>query len=196
VADAAVLASGSGSNFEALAEALAGTGHRIRLLVCDQKDAGCLQRAERLGIPSRLVSYAGRTRREAEKEILEAAAASGARILFLAGFMRLLTPFLIDGFPGDIINIHPALLPRHPGTHGIRDSYLSQDPDLGITIHKVDYGMDTGPVIRQASFPRTEVSSLEEAEVRIHQLEHLWYPRVALELLEALEGSPRRGAGR
>lgn len=187
MAKAAVLASGNGSNFQAIAEAVLPAGHEISVMICDRKEAGCYARAEKLGVPRRHISYKDRTSREAEEEILGELASGEVRIVFLAGFMRILTPFFLDSFPGEVINIHPSLLPRYPGAHGIRDSFLSGDRELGITIHKVDPGIDTGPVIRQASFTRRGDESLEDIEARIHQLEHYWYPRVALELLDGLD---------
>ena len=187
MAKAAVLASGNGSNFQKLAEALRNTPHQISLLICDRKNAGCFTRAENLGIPSLYVPYYNREARKAEKEILSALTDCGAQIIFLAGFMKILSPAIIDSFKGDIINIHPALLPRHPGAHGIEDSFNSPDAELGITIHKVDYGMDTGPILKQASFARQEGLTIEEAEEKIHKLEHEHYPLLALELLDLLD---------
>lgn len=188
---AAVLASGNGSNFQALVEALIPTEHKIAGLICDKKEAGCFKRAKELNIPSRHISYRGREREAAEREIIEILTVWEVRIIFLAGFMRLLSPLLIDRFPGNIINIHPALLPGHPGTRGIEESFFSKDEELGITIHRVDYGMDTGPVLFQASFNRRETPSLQEAEARIHQLEHIWYPRAALKLLDEMDEDSR-----
>jgi phosphoribosylglycinamide formyltransferase-1 len=101
--------------------------------------------------------------------------------------MRLLTPRLIDAYASRIINIHPSLLPKYPGAHGIADSYASGDRELGITIHRVDYGLDSGPIILQQSFIRG-AESLEEAEAHIHELEHLHYPQVMIRLLDAVNG--------
>ena len=182
----AVLASGSGSNFEAIVKHLAGSNHRISCLICDRKDAYAFKRAEKFGIPSYHVSYAGKERAEAEKEIYSLLEASSTDLIALAGFMRLLTPELIDRFPGRIINIHPSLLPKYPGTHGILESYESGDPELGITIHRVDYGLDTGPVIMQKSFKRSGEESLDDIEFRIHELEHQCYPAVLLEILDTI----------
>ncbi|MDR1894349.1 MAG: phosphoribosylglycinamide formyltransferase [Spirochaetales bacterium] len=193
MARAAALASGQGSNFQALAEAILPGPHRLTLLICDRPGAFCLKRAEALGIPSRTVKYEGRPRGEAEAEILRLLEEAEAEIVFLAGFMRLLSPGFIDGFKGSLINIHPALLPRYPGAHGIAESYASGDRELGITIHQVDYGMDTGPVLYQASFTREGTESAAFIEEKIHALEHLWYPRAALELLDALDRKDRTG---
>ena len=187
MAGLAVFASGSGSNFEAIAEAAAGSRHKITCLICDRADAFAFKRAEKLGIKSHFVSYAGRRREAAEEEMIELLEASGAELIALAGFMRLLTPKLIDRFRDRIINIHPSLLPKYPGTHGIEDSYNSGDAELGITIHRVDYGLDTGPVIMQKSFTRHGDESLDEIETMIHRLEHENYPAVLLELLNEIE---------
>jgi phosphoribosylglycinamide formyltransferase-1 len=185
VANLAVFASGSGTNFEALAKALAATRHKLVCLIVDKKDAFALRRAERLGIPAYIVSYKGKSREEAEEEMLAILTARGADYIALAGFMRLLSPRLIDAYPSRIINIHPALLPKYPGAHAIEESYRSGDRELGITIHYVDYGLDSGPPIRRQSFTRGGAESIDEIESRIHELEHHWYPRVMIDILDA-----------
>jgi len=192
MAGIAVLASGSGSNFQAIAEALADpgrnpAGHRIVLLVCDKAGAYCLERAARLGIPTAVVGYAkgGTTeaRRDAEARMTGALEAAGADLVVLAGFMRILTPLFVGRWKGRLINIHPALLPRHPGAHGIADSFASADPDLGVTVHWVDEGVDTGAILAQRSFSRPPGLTLDEAEDRIHRIEHELYPETILKLL-------------
>ena len=110
--------------------------------------------------------------------------AYGAELVVLAGFMRVLTPLFVDRWKGRLVNIHPALLPSHPGAHGIADSFASGDAQLGVTVHWVDAGVDTGPIIAQRSFDRESGMTLEQAELRIHQLEHELYPRVVLEILD------------
>jgi phosphoribosylglycinamide formyltransferase 1 len=187
VADWAVLASGNGSNFEALARGLAGSPHRLTCLICDRRQAGVFERARRLGIASHHVSYSGRSRHEAEKEILGLLGHYRIDLVVLAGFMRLLSPDFIAAYPNRIVNIHPALLPRHPGRSAIEAGFFSTDPHLGISIHYVDAGVDTGPVIEQHSFPRIPGESLEKLEARIHALEHASYPPAVLHLLDAIE---------
>ena len=191
----AVLASGSGSNFQAIAEAFADparnpAGHGLALLVCDKPGAFCLERAARLGIPSVVVGYArgGTTevRQDAERAMIGALDAAGVGLVVLAGFMRILTPLFVRRWKGKLMNIHPALLPRHPGAHGIADSFASADAELGVTVHWVDEGVDTGPVLAQRSFPRTPGMSLEEAEARIHALEHELYPVTVLKVLDSV----------
>ena len=186
MAKLAVLASGSGSNFEAIAERIAESRHELCCLICDRRDAYAFKRAEKLGIKSHYVSFYKRDRIDAEQEIASIVRAAGAELIALAGFMRLLSPELIDRYPGRIINIHPSLLPKYPGTHGIAESWESGDRELGITIHRIDYGLDTGPVIVQKSFTRSGEEDLEEIESRIHSLEHQFYPAVLLEILDTI----------
>lgn len=181
----AVFASGSGSNFQAIADALKESPHRLVLLVCDRKKAYVRQRAQAAGIPVEDINYSrGDTREDAERELLERLKPRSIDLIVLAGFMRLLSPLLVDAYKDRIINIHPSLLPKYPGTHGIEESYCSGDRELGITIHRVDYGLDTGPVIRQGKIPRIDGESLEDFEARIHALEHRLYPEVILDILE------------
>jgi phosphoribosylglycinamide formyltransferase-1 len=188
VAKVAVFASGNGSNFEAIAKALHETPHRVVCLISDNEQAYALSRAKRLQIPSHVFPFRTPSERKmSEERIIQLLRSYQTDFIALAGFMRLLSPLLIDAFPNRIVNIHPSLLPKYPGTHGIRDSYLSKDPELGITIHYVDYGLDTGPIITQRSFRRTGTETLEEIEEKIHALEHEVYPKVLIELLDALE---------
>lgn len=184
MANLAILASGNGSNFQAIAEVIANSRHKIVCLVCDRRNAFVFKRAENMNIPSFYVSYKNRDKAGAEREIAEILSESSADLIALAGFMRLLTPELIDKYPGKIINIHPSLLPKYPGTHGIKDSYDSEDFELGITIHRIDYGLDTGPVIVQKSFTRCGDESLDEIESKIHKLEHKHYPAVLQGILD------------
>lgn len=188
----AVLASGSGSNFEAIAEAFGNSdrnpaGHRLGLLLCDKPGAGCLVRASRRGIPSVVIPYGkgGTTevRQTAEAQMIGTLVRAQVDLVVLAGFMRILTPLFVNHWKGRLINIHPALLPRHKGAHGIAESWASDDAELGVTVHWVDEGVDTGSILGQRSFARSEVKSIEEAEARIHQIEHELYPQIILDLL-------------
>jgi phosphoribosylglycinamide formyltransferase-1 len=129
------------------------------------------------------------TRQEVEQEILEILRTHEVELVVLAGYMRLLSPLLVDAYPGHIVNIHPSLLPNFPGTNAIEESFESKDHEMGITVHRVDYGMDTGPVILQRSLTRIPGESLEHAERRIHELEHQVYPEVVMNILEDIEKS-------
>jgi phosphoribosylglycinamide formyltransferase-1 len=183
----AVFASGHGSNFEVIAQALAPTRHTLVFLLCDKKQAFVLERALRLGIPIRLVSYKDRRREEAEGDILAHCREERIDCIALAGFMRLLSPFFLTGFGKDILNLHPALLPKFPGVDAIQRSVEAGEKELGISIIKIDAGCDTGPILCQASFSRPEGASLEEIEERIHALEHEHYPRVLIDLLDRID---------
>ncbi|MCX7028866.1 MAG: phosphoribosylglycinamide formyltransferase [Spirochaetes bacterium] len=189
MASLAVFASGKGSNFVALAERLRGTSrHRLAILVCDVAGAPVLDRARELAVPARCISYRGRSRAEAEADMLEALREHRVDAVALAGFMRLLTPFFLSRFPGPVLNLHPSLLPKYPGTHGIEESFRSADRELGISVIRVDEGVDTGPVVLQRSFTRTGTESLEEIERLIHDLEHEWFPVAVLRALDGLDG--------
>jgi phosphoribosylglycinamide formyltransferase-1 len=186
VANLAVLASGNGSNFEALAKGLDKDKHRLVCLISDKKDAFALKRAENLGVPAFFIPYKKGNAEETEKEMISLLKDRGAELIALAGFMRLLSPLFIDAFPSRIINIHPSLLPKYPGKFGIRESYESGNKNLGITIHYVDYGLDSGQIILQQSFWRNGTESMDEIESRIHALEHTYYPVIINRLLGEL----------
>ncbi|MGA2612278.1 MAG: phosphoribosylglycinamide formyltransferase [Spirochaetia bacterium] len=184
----AVFASGTGSNFVAIAKAVKGTGHSLEFLLCDVAGAPVLDRARELGVPTVPVSYAGKKRETVEKKIVRHLERRQVDIVALAGFMKLLTPRFLEAFKGPVINVHPSLLPKYPGIHGIDQSYASGDRELGITIMRVDAGVDTGPVVLQKSFLREPGESRESVEARIHDLEHEWYPHVLLSMLDTVNG--------
>jgi phosphoribosylglycinamide formyltransferase 1 len=191
----AVLASGNGSNFEALAEALrsrpaaAGPRHECVLLVYDRKAAYAAQRAERLGVEARYVAYFGRSAAEAEAEIAAALGGSGAEFVALAGFMRILSGAFVASWKGRLVNVHPSLLPKWPGAHAIERAFGAGDRKFGVTVHYVDEGMDTGPIISQEFFTAEPGDSLETIEAKVHEVEHRMYPRAVLERLDACEAA-------
>lgn len=193
----AVLASGNGSNFEALVAALrarpesAGPRHDCVLLAYDRKAARAAERAARLGVSSRYVTYLGRSREEAEAEIGDALREARADLVALAGFMRVFTPGFASGWKGRILNVHPSLLPKWPGARAIADAFEAGERDFGVTVHYIDEGVDTGPVVAQESFRAEDRESLESIEARTHEIEHRLYPRVALEVLDDIERSRR-----
>jgi phosphoribosylglycinamide formyltransferase 1 len=189
----AVFASGTGTNFVAIVAALqAAQRHRVELLLCDVEGAPVLDRAKEYKIPTFPVSYKGQAREAVEKNIVRHLERRQVDIVALAGFMRLLSPWFIDAFKGPVINLHPSLLPKYPGTHAIRESYASADTELGITVMQIDEGVDTGPVLLQKSFTRTGTETLEGIEQRIHALEHEWFPRVLITLLDEVEGRKKK----
>lgn len=190
MAKVAIFASGRGSNFIAIHEylQLSAPAHTLSCLVSDKPDCPAVAYARQQNIPVIAMAYAKGIKREnVEQALLGQLAAFTPDCLVLAGFMRILTPVLIDAWPGRILNIHPSLLPKYPGAHGIEESYASSDTWLGITIHQVDRGVDTGPIIIQKSFQRTGTESLADIEKRIHELEYATYPVAIKSFLDSLD---------
>ncbi|MBR4535832.1 MAG: phosphoribosylglycinamide formyltransferase [Bacteroidales bacterium] len=182
----AVFASGFGSNFEAIIEAAHnGTLHaNIALLVVDKPACYAVERAHNHSIPVFAFNPKDYDSKEAyEKEIVKQLQAYQIDLVALAGYMRLVGSVLLENYAHRIINIHPALLPSFPGTHSIEKAYNHGVKVFGITIHYVDAGMDTGPIIDQEAFKKNEDESVEEVETRIHQLEHQLYPKVLERIL-------------
>ena len=141
----AVFASGTGSNFVALAAAVkAAHRHAIEFLLCDVEGAPVLERAKELGVPTVLVSYEGLTREAVEKKMVRHLERRGVDLVALAGFMKLLTPYFLGAFKGPVINLHPSLLPKYPGAHAIEESFASGDKELGISVIRVDAGRGHG----------------------------------------------------
>ncbi|HOX33001.1 MAG TPA: phosphoribosylglycinamide formyltransferase [Spirochaetales bacterium] len=193
----AVLASGNGSNFQAIVEALraaaaaGGRRHGCVLLVHDRRAAYAAERARALGVPARYLPYAGRSREEAEAELAAALDEAGAELVALAGFMRLLSPAFVAARRGRVVNVHPAVLPAWPGAGSIRRAYEAGAAEFGATVHFVDEGMDTGPILIQEAFRPAPGSSLAEIERATHEIEHRIYPRAVLGLLDAIEAEGR-----
>ena len=188
----AVFASGTGSNFVAIAAAVkAAHRHGIEFLLCDVAGAKVLDRAAELGVPTMVMTYGSQPRQAVEKKVVRHLERRRVDVVALAGFMKLLTPYFLDAFKGPIINLHPSLLPRYPGTHAMEESCKSSDKELGISVIRIDEGIDTGPILLQKSFQREGSESLAEIESRIHALEHQWFPRVVLETLDAIDGMAR-----
>jgi phosphoribosylglycinamide formyltransferase-1 len=175
----AVLASGNGSNFEALAAAHAagGLGGRIVALLSDNPQAFALERARRFGIEA-LLPPAGRFRTKLEDEApwLAALEERQVDVVLLAGFMRRLhTPFLAR-FEHRLINIHPSLLPSFPGLDAIGQAHRHGMRVTGCTVHLVEDALDAGPIIAQRAIDVGEGESLESLTQRMHDAEHALYP--------------------
>jgi len=177
----AVFASGSGSNFQAMLDtARAGTlGARIALLVSDKPQCAAVERARAAGVPVFVFTPKEYESREAyERIILEELSKAKIDLIVLAGYMRLLTSVLVEPYMGRMINIHPSLLPSFPGkdaagqavAHGVRVS--------GATVHFVDGGMDTGPIIAQRAVEVFPEDSAADLQLRIQEQERLLYPEV------------------
>jgi phosphoribosylglycinamide formyltransferase-1 len=195
MANLAVFASGNGSNFQAIAEAMLKANHSLEFLLCNVKSAYVLERAQSLGITSYIVSYSNKKREDVEKEILVQLKNHNIDLIALAGFMKLLTPFFLSSFHGDILNIHPSLLPKYAGVHAIERSYSAGEKKFGISVIKIDPGVDTGPILFQTSFERPENATLEEIEKKIHELEHIHFPAVIINKLDKIEANKSKQSG-
>lgn len=186
----AVFASGNGSNFEAIVKSM-NQGEiegAIVLVFSDRTDAYVLERAKSLQIPVRSFSPKQFTNKvEYEKEILKELKAKEVELLVLAGYMRLIGPTLLNAYPNRILNIHPALLPEYPGLHGIRDAFEAGVKQTGVTVHYVDNGVDTGPILAQKRVNIEENETLASLELKIHQAEHQLYPEVIQDVIQAIK---------
>lgn len=173
-----VLASGTGSNLQAIIDACeSGALHaRVAVVVSDKKDAMALARAEKHGIPSFFVDKKMfKTKEEYEAEILKALRAHDAGLVVLAGYMKIVGDTLLNAYPQKVMNIHPALLPSFPGLQGIRQAMDYGVKVTGVTVHFADTGVDTGPIIAQEAVAIREGDTEETLAARIHQAEHRLY---------------------
>lgn len=175
----AVLASGSGTNLEAIAQAIdAGeVPALITLVLSDNPEAFALERAKRRSIPTKVVQLSDFPDRPSyDRAVVAALEVAQVDLVALAGYMKLAGPEIVRAFSGRIMNIHPALLPSFPGTHGVRDALDHGVKVSGVTVHFVDEGLDTGPIIVQEAVPVEEGDDEETLHDRIHLAEYRAYP--------------------
>jgi phosphoribosylglycinamide formyltransferase-1 len=172
-----VLVSGHGSNLQALLDA----GLPVSAVASNRKDAHALVRAHTAGVAAATFSLDCHADRE-ERDLVMATwlEEHGVDLVVLAGYMHLLTKPFLDRFPGRIVNVHPSLLPAFPGAHAIEDALAADVETTGVTIHLVDEGLDTGPILRQEEVPLEPRATLEE---RIHAVEHRLLPAVVREMM-------------
>lgn len=178
----AVMASGQGSNFAALALAAerGELGGRIALLLCDRPGAPVIARAERFGIETQCPPVGRyRTRIEDEQPWVEALRGRGVEYVLLAGFMRRLHEPMLAAYAGRILNIHPSLLPAFPGLEAVRRAFDAGVRLTGCTVHLVDGDLDAGPILAQAPVEIFDDDSLDSLRARIHAAEHRIYPAAA-----------------
>lgn len=175
-----VIASGTGSNFQALVEALeVDDSAKVIVLVCNVPGAAVLERARTLAVPSVVMDHRQWPSREAFDDALVAELKSRhVELVCLAGYMRLLTPRFLGQFPRRVINVHPALLPAFPGVRAVRQAIAAGVRVAGCTIHFVDEGADTGPIIAQAAVPVLPDDDEASLAARIQQQEHRLLPAV------------------
>ena len=181
----AVFASGNGSNFQSIAEAIKSgkLEAEICLVVCDREDAYVLERAMLENIDSFSFSAKNYSNKiEYESEILERLRQYEIEFIILAGYMRLIGPTLLQKYSKRIVNIHPSLLPSFPGKDAIGQAFDAGVKETGVTVHYVDDGMDTGPVIAQKAVPILEGDTKDILQKRIQEMEHDLYPSVLQDL--------------
>jgi phosphoribosylglycinamide formyltransferase-1 len=176
----AVLVSGSGSNLQAIIEAVeAGRIHgEIALVVSNRPDAYGLVRAQKHGIRTLVIEHRSfAERRDFDYELARVLEEAGVELVVLAGFMRVLGAEFLSRFPDRVINIHPALLPAFPGTHGQGDAFDYGVKLAGCTVHFVDEKVDHGPIIIQAAVPVLDSDDRDALAARILKCEHRIFPR-------------------
>jgi phosphoribosylglycinamide formyltransferase-1 len=172
----AVLVSGSGTNLQAVLDAVESgrLDARVRLVVSNRPGVLALERAERSGVPTRCLPHQQFPSRESFDEALVGVLKeAGAEWIVLAGFMRMLTPIFLRAFDGRIVNIHPSLLPAFPGTRSQEQALHYGVKVTGCTVHFVDEGVDTGPIIGQRAVPVLDDDSVESLTRRILAEEHI-----------------------
>ena len=183
--EVAVLASGRGSNFQSIINAsIRGEipNANIKLLIVNEKNAYSIERAKKHNIPHYLVESKNKKRTEFDLEMLEILYENKIDIIVLAGFMRILSKHFVNEYQNRIINIHPSLLPLFPGAHAHRDTINAGVLESGCTVHFVDHGVDTGPIIMQKTVAIDENETEETLAEKILHLEHQILPK-ALHLL-------------
>ncbi len=184
-----LLVSGSGTNMENLIKRMRSGEIPAEpiLVISNRPEVGALDRAALLRVPACVIDHQQFKKREDfDIELSRVIDSTAPDFICLAGFMRLLTPWFVRKYPKKLINIHPSYLPAFPGAHAIRDAYVAKVPETGVTVHYVDEGTDTGPVILQKKVPIYLGENLEAVEERIHQTEYELYPE-ALRLLLSRE---------
>jgi len=181
-----VLLSGRGSNLQALIDAArrGELGGEIALVVSNVETAHGLERARAAGIPAVFRDHRGKKREAYDAEIVEILHAHQVDLVCLAGFMRLLSPVFVRAFPGRIVNVHPALLPAFPGLDAQRQAFEHGVKVSGATVHLVDEGLDSGPIVAQEAVSVLSSDTPESLAARILEAEHRLYPRAVRLLLE------------
>ena len=170
-----VLVSGNGTNLQAILDAcMRGTlDARVSCVISNRMQAFALERASRAHVPAIAIPHQGFESREAfDRAVVAALRQHGVEWVVLAGFMRLITPELLRAFPGRLVNIHPSLLPAFPGVAAPRQALAHGVKVTGCTVHFVDEGVDSGPIIAQRAVPVLEGDDEARLSARIHEAEH------------------------
>jgi phosphoribosylglycinamide formyltransferase-1 len=181
-----ILLSGRGSNFEAIARNVAAgkIPAEIAVVISNKQEALGLVRAREMGLETRFIASKGKEREAIDREVVAVLKEFQVDLICLAGFMRILSPYFVREFPRRILNIHPALLPSFPGEDAQRQALEYGVKFTGCTVHLVDEGMDTGPIVCQAVVPIRDNDTAESLAARILQEEHRIYSEAICLLIE------------
>ena len=175
----AIFVSGSGTNMENVARR-AQSGEincEIALVVCDNPNAFALERTRRLGLENFVIERKNfKSKAEFDAKITEKLTEKKVDFILLAGFMRILGPEFVRAWRWRILNIHPSLLPKYAGAQAIKDAFEAKEQETGVTIHFVDEGVDSGPIILQKRVPIQFIDTFETLEARVHETEYQLYP--------------------
>jgi phosphoribosylglycinamide formyltransferase-1 len=183
----AILISGRGSNMKAIHRAIQEKklDARIALILSNREAAEGVGYALGEGLPTAvLVPMPGEKRLDYDQRMIGVIDGAGADVVALAGFMRLLSPEFVEHYRGRLVNIHPALLPKYPGLHAQRQALEAGEKNSGCTVHFVDEGCDTGPIIAQREVPVLPGDDEASLEARILEQEHQLYPEVLQRIAE------------
>lgn len=182
-----VLLSGSGTNLQAIIDEVRDAALPVDIVkvVSSRPDAYGIERAKQAGIPVVVLNRQIYTDPQAaDQMIVDELRAAGAEYVVMAGYMRKLTPVVLDAFPDRVLNLHPALLPSFKGAHAIQDAFDAGVKVTGVTVHFANEDYDKGPVVAQEPVRIEEGMTLDELEAAIHAVEHVLYPRVLRQLAE------------
>ena len=185
-----VLSSSRGTTFQAVIDRLADgslTANCLGLVV-DREDRGAVEKAKKANLPIKVVGrIKGEPREEYDWRLNEAINEMGeVDVIATLGWMFILNPWFVQNWEGRIVNVHPALLPKHPGAHGIEDALVADDKETGMTIHIIDEGVDTGPILVQKNCSINLDDTVDSLKPRIQDLEKEWYPKT-LQMIETGE---------
>lgn len=191
----AIFVSGTGTNMENLIrESQAGSIPAIaELVISDNPEAKAIGKAEDLGVTVRVVDRKNfKTKHEFEDEIIWYLEQHKIDYIALAGFMKILSPEFVKRYWGRMINIHPSLLPAFPGARAIHDAFEARAKETGVTVHFVDTGVDTGPVIFQKKVSVTADDALDSLEAKIHHIEYEIYPEALRRVFTGAAKPPKK----
>lgn len=187
----AVFASGSGTNFETILQHIEDGSLPVQCqcLIVDKEQAYARTRAQQHQIEDYYFNPKSHPNKEAyEKDILKVLKDKNVDLIVLSGYMRFIGKVLLEAYPKAIINLHPAYLPEFPGAHSIQDAFEAGVSQTGVTVHYVDEGVDTGPIIRQERVPIDPNWNLETLEEHVHAMEYDLFWQVIKSVAEEMEG--------